>query len=147
MKTEKVSAKRTLKNIKRLHPKQKGTMARELEKMFSEQIEAWQHGPVVPEIYREYSNRGSSDIPPPKEFDSLIFSKADISLINDVYDHYAQFSAWKLRNMTHEESPWVNAYKNDTCKTITIEALREFFSQEIEEGYKSSYHGQVQATQ
>ena len=115
--------------------------------MFSEQIEAWQHGPVVPEIYREYSNRGSSDIPPPKEFDSLIFSKADISLINDVYDHYAQFSAWKLRNMTHEESPWVNAYKNDTCKTITIEALREFFSQEIEEGYKSSYHGQVQATQ
>jgi len=113
--------------------------------LFEEQIEAWQHGPVVPELYHEYSDFGSGNIPSPKDFDPSIFSKADIGLINDVYDHYAQFSAWKLRNMTHAESPWINAYKNSTCRVITIEALRGFFSQEIEEGYKSSYHGQIQA--
>lgn len=115
--------------------------------LFDEQIEAWQHGPVVPEIYHEYSKYKAQVIPPPDGFDPSVFTKADIGLINDVYDSYAQFSAWKLRDMTHEEAPWINAYKNDSSKVITIQALKDFFVGEVDEGYKASYHGKLQQAQ
>jgi uncharacterized phage-associated protein len=111
------------------------------EPLFAEPIEAWQHGPVVPAVYAEYKTHGSSDIPPPEGFDPKIFDRADIELINDVYNQYGQYSAWKLRNMTHEESPWIDAYKNQTSKVITLEALKEYFSKEVSEEYRAVYLG------
>lgn len=114
--------------------------------LFSEDIEAWQHGPVVPQLYREYAENGSKPISPPEDFSSSeIFHPADIELMNDVYDQYGQFSAWKLRNMTHEEAPWINAYKNPSSKVISLEAIHQFFSGEVDESYRTAYHAKIQA--
>lgn len=112
--------------------------------LFAERIEAWQHGPVVPNLYQEYKDFGASMIPPPDDFDPTIFAMADIELMNDVYDHYGQFSGWKLRDMTHSEPPWINAY-NTASKVITLDALRTFFSQEMGDAYRASYLAKVQA--
>ncbi|MBI3441572.1 MAG: SocA family protein [Proteobacteria bacterium] len=112
--------------------------------LFSDEIEAWQHGPVVPSVYQEYKEHGANDIPPPVGLDSSIFTKADINLMNDVYDEYGQFSAWKLRNMTHQEPPWVNAYKNTHSKIITPEALAEHFIPEVNDSYRDAYRAKIQ---
>ncbi|MGJ0580403.1 Panacea domain-containing protein [Xenorhabdus bovienii] len=82
-----------------------------LEKpLFEEPIEAWMHGPVVPAIYRKYRKHGNQALPIPARLDLATFSDDEKDLLDEVYSVFGQFSAWKLRNMTHEEAPWKDNY-------------------------------------
>jgi uncharacterized phage-associated protein len=97
--------------------------------LFGESIEAWEHGPVVPPLYREYKTCGSNGIPMPTGFDAeSVLSEEERDLLVDVWNAYGQFSAWKLRNMTHDESPWAKTPRNGV---ITHDALREFFRSRV----------------
>ena len=77
--------------------------------LFDEDIEAWNHGPVVASVYHELKSFGSGGV----KFDETDTEQdcpigpEEQQLLNDVYDAYGQFSAWKLRDMTHTEAPWV----------------------------------------
>ncbi len=95
--------------------------------LFPEQLEAWEHGPVVPELYRAFKQHGAEPIPLP---DSLDFEKypAEVrELLDEVYSVYGQFSASKLRRMTHAEAPWKEAY-NSGSRVISQESLSKYFS-------------------
>ncbi len=99
--------------------------------LFEDVIKAWEHGPVVPSVWREYNQHGSGALPKPEGFDFSVFSSEQREALDEVYKVYGQFSAWKLRNMTHEESPWKNTPRNGT---ISPDLMRSFFkSQLIEE--------------
>lgn len=106
--------------------------------LFSEPIEAWQHGPVIPALYHKFKEHGSNGIPPITGADFSEIEARDRTVLDDVYNYYGQYSAWKLRNMTHEEAPWLNAYEQ-ADDTITTAALREFFTDEFDEDYLKSY--------
>lgn len=96
--------------------------------LFPERIEAWEHGPVVPALYHQYRHWGSGHIPAPSGFDPDGYDPAAAELLDEVYDVFGQYSAWKLRNMTHEDRPWINAYQSgDRSRVITHAALREYF--------------------
>lgn len=114
------------------------------EPMFAEPIEAWLHGPVVPALYRTYSAHKAMPIPPPTNFDISIYHPADRTILDDVYDHYGQYSAWRLRQMTHDEPPWKDAYAEGCNNTISPDALIEYFSPQVDEDYRRKYHGQIQ---
>ena len=92
--------------------------------LFQESIEAWQHGPVCTALYHKYKANGTLGIPASADVDFHKFSEEDANLMNEVYDVYGQFSAWKLRNMTHEEAPWKNTPIG--CE-ISQASLSEFF--------------------
>ena len=79
------------------------------EPLFEESIEAWMHGPVVPKLYAKYKNYGKDPLPS-DGFDKDKFTEDQLDLLEEVYNVYGQFSAWKLRNMTHEEAPWAETY-------------------------------------
>ncbi|CAM3304407.1 Panacea domain-containing protein [Pseudomonas plecoglossicida] len=79
--------------------------------LFGEEIEAWTHGPVVPDVYHHFKHHGSGSIPVPTDFDQSVFSFEQLTLLNEVQQIYGQYSAWRLREMTHEEAPWKNNYK------------------------------------
>ena len=91
--------------------------------LFKEEIVAWNHGPVVPELYREYKEYGANGIPVPN-VDLTKYTKEEKELMNEVYTVYGQFSAWKLVNMTHSEAPWRDANINEV---ISIESMKLFF--------------------
>lgn len=74
--------------------------------LFHEEIEAWAHGPVVPEIYHRFKMYGSASIHPDAYPISL--TAQECRLIAEVYDVFGQYSAWKLRSMTHEEPTWTH---------------------------------------
>jgi len=96
--------------------------------LFRERIEAWEHGPVVPELYRQYKQWGSGHLPPPAHFDPDGYDRAAAQLLDEVYDVFGQYSAWKLRNMTHEDRPWIDAYQNgERNRVISHAALRDYF--------------------
>jgi len=76
------------------------------EPLFEDKIEAWEHGPVVLSIYHKYKRYGSSGIPYDETFDDSLLDSLMASILEQVYQEFGQYSAWKLRNMTHEETPW-----------------------------------------
>lgn len=90
--------------------------------LFEEDIIAWSYGPIVREVYDEYSELGSSAIPMPDE--NIELTSEENELIGDVWSVYGQFSALKLMEMTHNEMPWMTTEKNSV---ISHEKLREFF--------------------
>lgn len=92
--------------------------------LFNEKIEAWQHGPVCPDLYRKYKVNGSLGIPTPANVDFDKFCAEDSELMDEVYNVYGQFSAWKLRNMTHDEAPWKNT---PIGNEITQSSMASFF--------------------
>ncbi|BAZ81967.1 MAG: Panacea domain-containing protein [Sphaerospermopsis kisseleviana] len=98
------------------------------EPLFPEPVEAWIHGPVVPEVYHEYKNFASSAIPIPEDIDFSIYDEKTVDLLDEVYSVYGQFSAWKLRNMTHNEEPWKDT---DVSDVITHECLKKYFKTQL----------------
>jgi uncharacterized phage-associated protein len=97
------------------------------EPLFNEPIEAWTHGPVVPELYHSFKSYGANPIDVPNDFDSEVLSSEVCGLLDEIYQVYGQYSPWKLRNMTHDEAPWVQAYNQAPGTTISHDALLEFF--------------------
>lgn len=96
--------------------------------LFGAPIEAWEHGPVVPELYHAYKQHGPGNIPLSDDFDPDSYDASAVRLLDEVYDVFGQYSAWKLRNMTHEERPWIDAYQNgERGRVISHAALREYF--------------------
>ncbi|WFQ81371.1 DUF4065 domain-containing protein [Xenorhabdus sp. SF857] len=100
-----------------------------LEKpLFEEQIEAWMHGPVVPAIYRKYKKHGNQALPIPARLDLNKFSNDERELLDEVYSVFGQFSAWKLRNMTHEEALWKDNYIEGVgYQVISHNELKDYF--------------------
>lgn len=92
--------------------------------LFEEPVLAWEHGPVVENLYHEYKQFGSQGIPMPANFNPEVFTKKQVELLNEVYEVYGQFSAWKLRNMTHSERPWIETPRN---AAIDPALMMEFF--------------------
>ncbi|MEB3206441.1 MAG: type II toxin-antitoxin system antitoxin SocA domain-containing protein [Vampirovibrionales bacterium] len=94
------------------------------EPLFDEPIVAWTHGPVVYSLYQRFKENGSQGIEKPELSDDSPFSNEQKELLNEIYQVYGQFSAWKLRNMTHEEKPWQETPPNGE---ISRQSMAEFF--------------------
>ncbi len=89
--------------------------------LFDDAIEAWTHGPVVPAVYHAYKSNGDRGIDPPDDFNPNIFDDEETSLLTEVYNEFGQYSAWKLRNMTHAETPWRATAAGEEIDTTLIE--------------------------
>ena len=96
--------------------------------LFKETIEHWDHGPVVPDVYKDYKEYGSNALPVPHNFDYTLLSSQTKEIIDEVRIVYGQFSAWKLRDMTHQEPPWQNT---NACEEITHQQLKNYFSTQL----------------
>ncbi len=96
------------------------------EPLFKEKIFAWVHGPVVGEVYYEYQNHKSNGIPAPDSPPELDSNTREI--LDEVYQVYGQFSAWKLRELTHNEPPWKNT---DNGKMINHQKMKDYFKTQL----------------
>jgi uncharacterized phage-associated protein len=75
--------------------------------MFKEEIQAWTHGPVVPEVYEKYSMHGHNEIPKPEQ--CPIISKEYEDVLEEVMKTYGIYQAKYLEMLTHSEKPWIEA--------------------------------------
>lgn len=95
--------------------------------LFNEEIEAWAHGPVVPELYHRFKVFGSGSITP--ENYPVYLTHQQSQLIDEVYTVFGQYSAWKLRNMTHDEPTWANHERD--ADIIPKHEMQEYFRTRI----------------
>lgn len=93
--------------------------------LFDNDILAWTYGPVVKEVYYEYSNNGANALPIPQNVNTDSFTHDQIDLLGEIYSVFGQYSGLKLMEMTHNEAPWLTTPRNEI---ITHEKLKAFFS-------------------
>jgi uncharacterized phage-associated protein len=93
--------------------------------LFPEKIEAWVHGPVVSTIYHTYKQHGSNPITKVEYDPTDKFDEEQLELLNEIWTVFGQFSAWKLRDMTHNEKPWLDHEAN--ASIIEDRELEEYF--------------------
>lgn len=98
--------------------------------LFDAEIEAWQYGPVVPEVYHKYKGYGYSGLSPSKST-LLKLTPEEEDLFDQVYKVYGDFSAIGLMNLTHNESPWCNTEIGDV---ISKDKLKEYFLTRLNNG-------------
>jgi uncharacterized phage-associated protein len=96
--------------------------------LFNENLLAWTHGPVVESVYRTYKQYGSNPILFNGAFDDSWLADKDKDLLETVYQAFSQYSAWKLREMTHQEDPWKNTPYSTAIDTNLI---KDYFQREI----------------
>ena len=77
--------------------------------IFDEKIEAWAHGPVVPSQYARFAGvlrNANIDI---KNLSVPEFESETERLLNEVMSIYGEHSASYLEELTHQETPWIEA--------------------------------------
>ena len=97
--------------------------------LFREKIYAWKHGPVVQAVYNHYSSYGPAALPQ----SARPTLRPDIGpFLDEIYRVFGKFSAWKLREMTHREAPWLKNYKPDVSNIeIPLSDLAAYFSKHV----------------
>jgi len=81
------------------------------EKLYPDKIEAWIHGPVIPNVYHSFKHFGFAPIDPSLG-DKNSFSDDINHLLNEVWETYGELDASTLESLTHSELPWREARKN-----------------------------------
>lgn len=78
---------------------------------FSDDIEAWQFGPVVPNVYYHFCGFGSMKIA--RNFDSFsLLSKRDQTLIDEIVEQKRELYPWDLVSETHKPNgAWDQIYR------------------------------------
>lgn len=102
--------------------------------LFSDEIVAWQHGPVVKNIYYDFCENGRDVIDyNPEEEDIDIIKKIEYDenardTLEFVAEEFGQYTGWKLREMTHQEKPWLSTRNN--C-VINNDIIKDYFVSEV----------------
>lgn len=84
--------------------------------LFRNRIEAWQYGPVMPDLYHATKQFGRSPIPLEMvgtgEPD---VAPQDLDFLEDVYDKYGHLSGPQLSYLTHQRgTPWDQVYRPES---------------------------------
>ncbi|PWK24500.1 putative phage-associated protein [Arcicella aurantiaca] len=113
--------------------------------LLDEDFEAWVHGPVVPQLYRELKEFGFNNLEVvndqfdtvDKEIESIItdnnLSENQLGLIYSVLNKYSGLSSLELELLTHNEAPWIEARQgfapHQSCNNIIPKGrMREFYT-------------------
>lgn len=99
--------------------------------MFPDQIQAWKHGPVVASLYRLH--RGDPVVDESLGGSRELVPADDADFANAVLNAYGARSAWSLRDLTHEEAPWIDAWERSEHgrkrgEQITPDAMRGYYA-------------------
>lgn len=119
-----------LKLQKLLYFAQGEYLAREHKLLFEDQIEAWDLGPVIKDVYNQYKLCGSFPI---TVFDThtkrVLINKKVKEFLDIIWTRYGKFSAAHLVEETHKNnSPWTKYYQKGVNNIIPSEELGKYFA-------------------
>lgn len=99
-------------------------------KLIMEPFLAWEHGPVVREVYVHYKPYGNAPLPKNESLDlSAVYeNEVVIALLEETVSLYGVYDAWYLREKTHNEAPWVDTKRDEV---IADESMIRFFKKAL----------------
>ena len=103
-------------------------------KLFDEPIEAWEYGPVVPEVYNIFKDVQAYEI---KDHVGLLQGREidgeTEELLEQVYAEIGlRYTASELVTKTHRETPWLKATDGGVLlnrQRIKLEDMKEYFKE------------------
>jgi len=109
--------------------------------LFEEDFQAWVHGPVLPNLYfkfREKGIHGSAPIPVENSLD-VVIEKLDaetVKFLFEVANEYMVFTGYALEEMTHQEDPWRIARGEVAAderseEIISKESIQKFYAGKV----------------
>ena len=125
-----------LKLQKLVYYAQAWSLAIRNQPLFAQTIEAWVSGPVVRDVWDEYQAYKYRDIPAPDTLDAT-FDADELEILSEVWDAYGELSAKRLQDLSHSESPWLNARQNldpaqKSTHPISHEEMQSYYANLVE---------------
>ncbi len=77
-------------------------------------------------LYHKYKIYMGGILPLPEAFDRANYCVDVKRHLHKIHCVFGQYSAWRLRNFTHQEAPWRNHYINGNS-IIPFESMRAYF--------------------
>jgi len=96
-----------------------------MKKLFSQKNLRLEARPRSSRHVSFFKTYGANPIPKPNNFNFSVLNENQTEFLNEVYQVFGQFSAWKLRNMTHEEPPYKMA--EASAGEITLGSMADYF--------------------
>lgn len=85
------------------------------EVLFSEPIQAWKFGPVIPDVYHAYKKYGRNQITQPI---SKKISDESYKIADEIWQDFGKLTAWDLMELSHQDnSAWSKSYK-EKCNVL-----------------------------
>mgnify|MGYP002624756445 FL=1 len=121
-----------LKLNKLLYYSQAWSLVKFSKPLFEDEIQAWDLGPVIPDVYHIYKCCGKNPIIEPEEtFAESNLSSEEVELLIDVYRTYGKYTGWALKEMTHRPGgPWAQVYQKGMNRTISQESIKAYYAGE-----------------
>ncbi|MBB1558532.1 SocA family protein [Candidatus Saccharibacteria bacterium] len=125
---------------KLLYYTQSWTLVFHNRKAFSDDIEAWIHGPAVPSVYREFKKFAFNPIPSSviENHNIINIDEGVASVVDDILTVYGKYDADYLEALTHTEQPWQDAregYKpfEISQAIISPDSIKKYYGQKLKE--------------
>lgn len=95
-------------------------------KLFDDPIVAWDHGPVVEEVWGKYSPYRDNILPldPKADVTAVQDSELAVKILEETIRSYGKYGAWVLRDKTHNERPWLETPPD---QVISNQLMKDFF--------------------
>lgn len=86
--------------------------------LIDQAVEAWQYGPVIPDLYRAMRGTGSGAVrgPLPAAYGANAedLTASEMHLVDQIYNLYGRMNGIALSRITHaKNTPWRQVYKPD----------------------------------
>ncbi len=124
-----------LKLQKLVYYAQAWNLALNQKELFSDDFEAWVHGPVLVKLYNKYRSNRWNPISKDVKLASVeaALDTNTQQLLKEVANVYFELDAYKLERLTHLEEPWLEARgtlaENEPCSNpISKITMRRYYS-------------------
>jgi len=96
-------------------------------------IEAWRHGPVIPDVYNALRPQGIY-VETLASVEPATIDEQAKHLIDQIYDMYSKMSAFRLSDLTHVEGgPWMVASQSGgNYAPIPDDLIRQHYQEKLE---------------
>jgi uncharacterized phage-associated protein len=107
--------------------------------LFDEEIQAWEHGPVVYSVWNCLSMKGWNDLEAGALNSPVDFNAETETLLSDVFQAYAEFPQAELEKMANKDAPWKEARHglppwDLTKRPISKATMTRFYKELFESG-------------
>lgn len=107
------------------------------EPLFEAEIQAWRYGPVCPPAYKFYSEFEAKQLPIPQQESLLQLPSEKKELLEEIWEYFGSYHAYKLSDMTHGEFPWKKARKGlppqaSSTEPILLNDMKELGYQKLD---------------
>lgn len=113
------------------------------KKAFNDEIEAWVHGPAIPDVYRQYKNFVFEAIPLEAIGDVKEIDEDVAAVVKDVLSVYGKYDADYLEVLSHTEMPWREArgekmpFENSSDE-ISTDTMKSYYGEKLKRAQKGA---------